>query len=75
MYPLHDSYEAPILDFIKRLNGHKALTVKTNATSTHIAGEFDIVFGALKSELKTSFESGKKFVIVTKIINAALAIE
>jgi uncharacterized protein YqgV (UPF0045/DUF77 family) len=74
MYPLNREFEAHILEFIHRLHHHKNILVKTNATATHVVGEFDEVFNALKAETKTSFETGEKFVIVTKIINSELDI-
>lgn len=74
MYPLNREFETHILEFIHRLHHHKNIIVKTNATATHVVGEFEEVFKALKEETKASFSTGEKFVIVTKIINSELAI-
>jgi uncharacterized protein YqgV (UPF0045/DUF77 family) len=74
MYPLNREYESHILEFIHRLHHHKNIVVKTNATATHVVGEFDDVFKALKDETKASFATGEKFVIVTKIINSELEV-
>ena len=56
-YPLNENYEPPILDFINRLNQHQNITVKTNATSTHVVGDYDVVMPILQQEIKTSFEN------------------
>ena len=37
-YPLTESYEEQILDFIERVRSHAGIEVKVNATSTHITG-------------------------------------
>ena len=50
-YPLNADYEPPILDFIGRLNAHQNITVKTNATSTHVVGDYDEVMVILQKEI------------------------
>ena len=55
IYPLNADYIPPIQDFIHRLNLNKNITVKTNATSTHIVGEYDEVMDILQKEIKSSF--------------------
>lgn len=73
-YPLNADYEPPILDFINRLNQQSGLTVKTNATSTHVVGDFDVVMNAVQQEIKTSFEKYGKAIFVMKVLNGALDI-
>lgn len=73
-YPLNADYEPPIIDFINRLNEHPDITVKTNATSTHITGDYDVVFGVLQQEIKTSFEKYGKLIFVAKFLNGQLDI-
>lgn len=73
-YPLNEDYEPPILDFIDRLNQHSSITVKTNATSTHITGDYDIVFPVLQQEIKDSFEKYGKAIFVMKVLNGELDI-
>ena len=73
-YPLNENYEPPILDFINRLNQHQNITVKTNATSTHVVGDFDIVMPLLQQEIKTSFDKYGKVIFVMKILHGELAI-
>ncbi|MCB0380809.1 MAG: hypothetical protein KDD24_06080, partial [Flavobacteriales bacterium] len=64
----------PIQDFIDRLNLNTNITVKTNATSTHIVGEYDEVMVILQKEIKASFEKYGKMIFVMKVLNGALAI-
>lgn len=73
-YPLDKDYEPPILDFIERLNSNSDITVKTNATSTHIVGEYDQVMGILQQEIKSSFEKYGKAIFVMKVLHGELAI-
>ena len=73
-YPLNADYEPPILDFIGRLNGHQNITVKTNATSTHVVGDYDEVMNILQKEIKFSFEKYGKAIFVMKVLNGDLAI-
>jgi uncharacterized protein YqgV (UPF0045/DUF77 family) len=69
LYPLNQQYEAPILDFIHRLNQHPGLKVHTNNMSTQIEGEYDLVMEALNKELKESMEKGGVTIGVLKILN------
>jgi uncharacterized protein YqgV (UPF0045/DUF77 family) len=73
-YPLNAVYEPPILDFIGRLNANKNITVKTNATSTHLVGDYDEVMTILQKEIKTSFEKYGKAIFVIKILMGDLGI-
>ncbi len=73
-YPLNADYIPPIKDFIDRLNLNKNIKIKTNATSTHIVGDFDVVKHILQKEIKTSFEKYGKMIFVVKVLNGALDI-
>ena len=73
-YPLNENYEPPILDFIQRLNQNKNLTIKTNATSTQITGNYDEVMEVLQKEIKISFEKYGKAIFVMKVLNGQLDI-
>lgn len=73
-YPLNADYIPPIQDFIDRINTHANITVKVNATSTHIVGEIDEVMPILQREIKTSFEKYGKMIFVMKVLNGALDI-
>ncbi|MCC7332137.1 MAG: hypothetical protein IT232_05945 [Flavobacteriales bacterium] len=71
-YPLHADYIPPIKDFIDRLNQHPTILVKTNATSTHLVGDYDEVMNVLHHEIKNSFEKYGKMIFVLKVLNGAL---
>ncbi|MDT8413180.1 MAG: YkoF family thiamine/hydroxymethylpyrimidine-binding protein [Vicingaceae bacterium] len=73
-YPLNADYIPPIQDFIDRINTHANITVKVNATSTHIVGEIDEVMPIIQQEIKTSFEKYGKMIFVMKVLNGALDI-
>lgn len=73
-YPLNADYIPPIKDFIDRLNQHSTITVKTNATSTHVVGDYDKVMNIMQQEIKSSFEKYGKMIFVMKVLNGALDI-
>lgn len=73
-YPLNAEYIPPIKNFIDRLNLNKNIKVKTNATSTHIVGDYDEVMAILQKEIKVSFEKYGKMIFVMKVLNGELAI-
>ena len=73
-YPLNENYEPPILNFIERLNTHENIEVKTNATATHLVGDYDKIMELLQKEIKHSFETYGKAIFVIKILNGALDI-
>jgi uncharacterized protein YqgV (UPF0045/DUF77 family) len=68
LYPLNAQYIPPIQDFIDRLNTHAQLKVVTNSLSTQVFGPYDIVFGVLTRELRTTFENNDKAVFVMKVL-------
>lgn len=72
MYPLREEYEPAILDFISILKAEKELSVRVNETSTHLFGDFDLIFETLKSGIKDSFEKYGKVVFVMKVLNGDL---
>lgn len=73
-YPLNENYEPPILSFIERLNTHEGIKVKTNATATHLVGDYDEIMELLQKEIKHSFEAYGKAIFVMKILHGALDI-
>ena len=73
-YPLNENYEPAILDFINRLNQYDNILVKTNATSTHVVGDYDEVMPILQGEIKLSFEKYGKAIFVMKVLHGELAI-
>jgi uncharacterized protein YqgV (UPF0045/DUF77 family) len=70
-YPLADQYLQPIAKFIHNLNQYEHLLIRTTSMSTQVIGEYELVFEALKEEIKKSFTQPDS-VFVMKIINADL---
>jgi len=72
MYPLDKEYGNHILAFIKGLNEHPQLEVRSNTMSTQIFGDYDILMDLMKNEIKTAFATTKTTVMVLKIVNEDL---
>lgn len=68
MYPLTPDYEAPILNFIKRLHTHPNLRIETNSMSTQVFGNYDDIMNAVQQAMKTSLEQGDTTVMVMKVL-------
>jgi len=73
MYPLEKEYGNHILAFIKELNNHPELEVRTNSMSTQIFGEYDILMDLMKNEIKKAFRTTNTTVMVLKIVNEDLS--
>ena len=73
MYPLNEDYEGPILDFIRRLDAHEGITAHSNAMSTQVFGEYDLLMKVLTEEIKAAFEQEPAVVMVMKVVNADLS--
>lgn len=69
LYPLNDDYLPPIKDVIARLNDHDGIEIWTNAMSTQLFGEYDVVMQALHKEIGATFESLPKAVFTIRILN------
>lgn len=69
LYPLDADYIPPIKDVIERFNGHEGIEVWTNAMSTQLLGDFDVVMQALQKEIGTTFEQLPKAVFTIRILN------
>ncbi|MDJ0711846.1 MAG: YkoF family thiamine/hydroxymethylpyrimidine-binding protein [Woeseiaceae bacterium] len=69
LYPLDAEFIPPVKDVIDRLNEHAELEIWTNAMSTQVVGDFDIVMDALKQEIGATFERIPKGVFVIKMFN------
>ncbi len=67
-YPLADEFIPPILDFIERLNQRPGITVVTNSMSTQVSGDYDVVFEALRAELRASLSAPRRAVFVMKVL-------
>jgi uncharacterized protein YqgV (UPF0045/DUF77 family) len=71
LYPLIGEFIPPILDFIERLKGHPGLSVVTNSMSTQVSGEYDVVFDALRDEMRPSLSQPHRAVLVMKVLGGA----
>jgi len=69
LYPLHEEYIPVIIDFIHRAQLHEGVEVLRNNMSTQLIGEYERVMHVLSSELRHSFETHGKAVLVAKIVN------
>ena len=69
LYPLADDYLTPIRDVIARLNAIDGLEVTTNAMSTQVSGDYDVLMAALTREIRASFERHGKCVFVMKLLH------
>lgn len=67
--PLQDNYEPAIIDFIKKLRA-SGLTVKENALSTQVFGDYDEVMHLLNKEIKTAFEAIERGLMYVKIVKS-----
>jgi uncharacterized protein YqgV (UPF0045/DUF77 family) len=69
MYPLSREYDAPILEFIRRLQSHEDIDVTPGDTSTVIRGEYEVVMDILKSEVRTALNGSYRTAFVVKLLN------
>ncbi len=67
--PLQDDFEAPIIDFIKRLRA-SGLTVLENPLSTQVFGDYDKVMALLQTEIKESFNALDHVVLAMKVVKS-----
>lgn len=67
--PLQNEFEAPIIDFIKKLRA-SGLTILENPLSTQVYGEYDKVMQLITSELKNSFELIDNGILLMKIVKS-----
>ncbi len=67
--PLQDTFEEPIIHFIKKLRG-SGLTVLENPLSTQVYGNYDEVMRVLQVEIKEVFELMDKGLLYMKIVKS-----
>nr|WP_297786301.1 YkoF family thiamine/hydroxymethylpyrimidine-binding protein [uncultured Allomuricauda sp.] len=67
--PLQDDFEAPIIEFIKKLRD-SGLTILENPLSTQVFGDYDKVMELLNSEIKESFENLDHVVLTMKVVKS-----
>jgi len=74
LYPLRNDYLAIVQALIDDLNERPDLTVVTNAMSTQVQGEHDVVMTAVSDVLRESAERAQAQVLVCKFIPMELEI-
>ena len=67
--PLQNEFEAPIIDFIKKLRA-SGLTVLENPLSTQVYGDYDTVMNLVTTELKNTFELIDNGLLFMKIVKS-----
>lgn len=67
-YPLSDTYIPKVLAFIDCLNGHPEVEVLTNALSTHLHGDLDVIMGLLTEATRASFGEGVAGAVIIKVL-------
>jgi uncharacterized protein YqgV (UPF0045/DUF77 family) len=72
LYPLKEDYVPRIKDFILRLNSCSGLKVETNAMSTQIRGDYDVVMAALSDEMRSTLAGPDRVVFVLKVLGGAV---
>ncbi|MCD8434095.1 hypothetical protein G1K37_02110 [Tenacibaculum dicentrarchi] len=69
LMPLQNEFEAPIINFIKKLRTSD-LTILENPLSTQVYGDYDTVMKLLTSEIKDAFELIDSGIILLKIVKS-----
>ena len=69
LMPLQNTFEAPIIDFIKTLRA-SGFTVLENPLSTQVYGDYDAVMPFLNTAIKHSFEALDNVVLNMKLVKS-----
>ncbi|SOU86029.1 hypothetical protein [Tenacibaculum dicentrarchi] len=69
LMPLQNEFEAPIINFIKKLRT-SGLTILENPLSTQVYGDYHTVMKLLTSEIKDAFELIDSGIILLKIVKS-----
>lgn len=72
LYPLNADYIPPIDEFIARIRAYEGLTVKVNALSTQVSGEYSHVMAAVQEAIRATFANDGKFVFAMKVLKGDL---
>jgi uncharacterized protein YqgV (UPF0045/DUF77 family) len=67
--PLQDSFETPIINFIKALRA-SGLRVMENPLSTQVYGPYDVVMDLIQTELKEVFAAMDQGLLFMKIVKS-----
>ncbi len=74
LYPMQEQFLPRIETFIRSIRNAPGLEVTVNQMSTQLRGELEDVTRAVEQALASSFQTGDPQVLVTKFLNADLAI-
>jgi len=74
LYPLCEDYIEVIKSFIAAAGERPGITLRTNAMSTQVCGDWDAVFDLVSSALRDSHERYGRQVLVCKFIPGELDI-
>ncbi|NNF34374.1 MAG: hypothetical protein HKN68_09715 [Saprospiraceae bacterium] len=75
LYPLKDEYESDIIPFIQSLNSNSEIQVYTNAMSTYVKGDWEVVNNVMSTALESLWSKGGTSSTVMKIIPRDLPVE
>lgn len=75
MYPLQENYAEAILKFLNALHKKESLTIRVNALSTQVQGEWDDVFTAVKAGITQFFEADQRGSFVMKLLPGNIALD
>ena len=67
--PLQNEFEAPIINFIKKLRASNVIVLE-NPLSTQVYGDYDTVMKLLTTEIKEAFEMIDKGLLYMKIVKS-----
>lgn len=67
--PLQDSFEEPIIDFIRSLRS-SGLQVMENPLSTQVYGDYDQVMNVLQAEIKKAFNDIDQGLLHMKLVKS-----
>jgi uncharacterized protein YqgV (UPF0045/DUF77 family) len=66
LYPLQEEFVPVIIDFIHRVERREGIEIERNNLSTQLFGEYERVMAVLAEELRHSWETHGKAVLVAK---------
>lgn len=68
MYPLQEEFVPIIIDFIHEIEKYDDIELVRNRMSTQVFGDYERVMEVLRAELRNSWESHGKSVVVAKML-------
>jgi len=75
LYPLTEKYGDAVLSFIKALQSHTQVRVRSNSMSTQVAGAMSDVMRAIEDAYTGTFDQAHKSILVMKLYNEGLEME